>query len=62
MTELNDKRKTYQQQRQRVDRDILRGGSLTFTGAINSSSLTRAMVKIFESFMFIYWSLVKKIL
>lgn len=61
-SQLNDKRKTYQRQRQRVDRDILRGGSLNFTQAINSSSLTRVVVKAFESFMFAYWSVAKKIL
>lgn len=60
--QLNGKRKTYQRQRLRADCDILRGGSLTFTGAINSSSLSRAVVKIFESFMFAYWTLAKKIL
>ena len=62
ISELNNKRKIYQSQRQRADRDILRGGNLSFTGAINSSSLSRAVVKIFESFMFAYWSLAKKTL
>jgi GT2 family glycosyltransferase len=62
ISKLNDERKTYQQKRQRADYDILRGGNLSFTQAINSSSLTRTVVNIFESFMFVYWSLAKKIL
>ena len=62
VSELNGNRKTYQPQRQRADRDILRGGDLTFTQAINSNSLTQAVMKVFESFMFVYWSLAKKIL
>jgi len=62
ISKLNDKRKTYQLQRQRIDRDILCGGNLNFTQAINSNSLTATVVKIFESFMFAYWFLAKKIL
>jgi GT2 family glycosyltransferase len=58
---LYEERKTYQAQRRRADRDILRGGNLPFTQAMNSNSLTRAVVKIFESIMFVYWSLAKKI-
>ena len=62
VSRLNDMRKTYQPQRQRADHDILRGGDLTFTQAINSSSLTQIVLKTFESFMYAYWSLAKKIL
>lgn len=62
ISSLNDKRRTYQPQRQRIDRDILHGGNLTFTKAINSNSLTRGVVKTFESFMYVYWSLAKKLL
>ena len=55
-------RKEYQKQRQRADRDILRGGNLPLTQAMSSSMAVRNMVKIFEVFMRLYWSLVKKLL
>jgi hypothetical protein len=59
---LYDERKTYQAQRQRADRDILRGGNLPLTRAMNSSGLTHVAINIFESIMFVYWFLAKKIL
>jgi GT2 family glycosyltransferase len=59
---LYTERKSYQAQRQRADRDILRGGNLPFTQAMNSNGLTGLAIKAFETVMFAYWSLAKKLL
>jgi GT2 family glycosyltransferase len=62
LSTLYHERKTYQKQRQCADRDILRGGNLPLSGAMNSSSRIQIGVKMFEVFMHVYWHLVKKLL
>jgi len=59
---LYGERKSYQKQRQRSDRDILRNGNLPLTPAMNSNVVVRCSVKIFEVVMHTYWRLVKKLL
>lgn len=61
LPKLYDERKIFQAQRRRADREILRGGELPFTQAMNSNTLTRITVKLFESMMLVYWFVAKKI-
>lgn len=59
---LYAERKSYQAQRRRADRDILRAGNLPLTQAMNSDVVTRSIIRVFESIMHGYWQLVKNIL
>ncbi|MFQ5640323.1 MAG: glycosyltransferase family 2 protein [bacterium] len=59
---LYGERKVYQQQRQRADRFILRGGGLPLTVAMNSNIAMRGIVRLFEFVMHLYWVLAKKLL
>lgn len=59
---LYHERQSYQQQRRRADRDILKIGNLPLTASMSSGPVAGLAIKTFEAIMYVYWRLVKRLL